>query len=411
MWTKKGLGVLMIGATAGILGMAFGSGSLVAAFIVVLPFLALAQIATRQPRIEVQRHVSARRVHENDTITITLTIRNQGTSTVFLHVAEVLPGLIKVKQGSNDHRCTLRSGEETAHAFVVEAPVKGRYSLAEVAIRVEDPFGLSYHGYSAALHDPLTVLPASEQLRKAPGKTRFPRIFLGQQSVRAPGQGMEFFGLREYLPGDPLKEVNWKASARSKSLVVNQRERETLADVTIMVDAREVSAYGRADDNGHLWSARAAASLTAYFLNQRDRVRLVTYGENTVVLEPDGGERHYYRIMEALTDLQARGNLSFLEAVHKVFARLNRRSPVVVISSCVDDPSLVEGCGLLRAHEMEVLVVSVVPKWHTNDPDAQALLDLERRVALMDLRGAETRVIEWDGEQPLSVRIMDVSLT
>lgn len=392
--------------------MAYSSAFLVAVFLITLPVLALVQLRASHPRLAVERRVSHQRMQEGEAFDVTVSVRNAGTTTLFLEVADELPGLFRLKEGaSNVRRALARPGESVEHAYAVQTPVKGRYSLNAVRVRVEDPFGLVYHVHTFAHHAPVTVLPASERLRKVPGKTRFPRIFLGQQLVRAPGQGMEFFGLREYMPGDPLKEVNWKASARSKNLVVNQRERETVADVTIFLDAREIAGYGRADDNALLWSARATASLTVFFLQRMDRVRLAAYGADKLdALEPDGGERHFYRVMERLTDTQAGGKRPFADAVHDVFPRLHRKSPVVIVSSCIDDPSLVQGCGLLRAHEMEVLVVAVPARWHSDDADAQALIELERRATLADLRGAGTRVVEWDGEQPFASVLMEATL-
>ena len=333
----------------------------------------------------------------------------EGRSAAFLEVADEVPALFRLKSGSNCARFPLEPGESREHRFIVEMHVKGRYSFDAVQVRVEDAWGLVHRTRASSLPAPVSVLPAAQRLRKVPARTKFPLVFLGAHLVRAPGQGTEFFGLREYLPSDPLKEVNWKASARSTGLVVNQREKETLADVTILLDARAVMGYGRADDNASLWAARATATLVHFFLQRRDRVRLVAYGETISVLDPDGGQSHHQRILNFLTDLSPAGSLPFVEATRKLIPRLHRKSPVVVVSSLVDDATVVEGVSLLQALSMHTVVLSIEPRNHVPDGETQALVDLERRLAMMDLRGVGARVIAWQGDQNLMERLMEVA--
>ncbi|MBP66162.1 MAG: DUF58 domain-containing protein, partial [Euryarchaeota archaeon] len=54
---------------------------------------------------------------------------------------------------------------------------------------------------------------------------------------RTPGQGSEFYSLREYVPGDPFKNINWKAFARTGDLMVNEKCRDAVTDLYLLLDS------------------------------------------------------------------------------------------------------------------------------------------------------------------------------
>lgn len=409
MWTKKAAGTLGASILSLTLGWTTGSGTLVAIGIITALALSTGLLLTRPAHISVTRAPIHTRHRENDELHIILTIHNRGRSTTFVEVADHPPALFRVREGSNHARNALRPGEECTHEYTLEMPVKGRYEFGQIDIRIQDAWGLRASTTQLEAPASTVVIPATQKLRKVPSRTRYPRIFLGAHLVRSPGQGMEFFGLRDYMPGDPLKEVNWKASARSPNLVVNQREKETVADVTIFLDARQPMAFGRADDNPNLWSARATATLSEFFAQRRDKVRLVIYGENIHTLDPTGGQNHQRHILDALTDLTPRGATPFATVAHRTIPRLRRKSPAIIITSLLDDPTLVEGCALLRGLGMHILVLAIQPRHQLNDLDTNQLVELDRKLTISDLRGVGAHVIEWDGESSLSQRLMEVA--
>ncbi|MGB1697342.1 MAG: DUF58 domain-containing protein, partial [Thermoplasmatota archaeon] len=83
--------------------------------------------------------------------------------------------------------------------------------------------------------------------------------------------------LREYTTSDPMKDVNWKASARAGELIVNQWERESISTVTFIFDHRAVTGAGSLGANPLLVQCRAAASMAEYFVGERNSVQFVTY--------------------------------------------------------------------------------------------------------------------------------------
>src|SRR5260370_10723852 len=83
--------------------------------------------------------------------------------------------------------------------------------------------------------------------------------------------------MREYVPGDDPKRINWKASARYNELIVNETEAERVTDVMIVLDT-DVTFLGTTESELFEREVRAAASLTRLLLRQGNRVGLVLQG-------------------------------------------------------------------------------------------------------------------------------------
>src|SRR5207244_8860134 len=104
------------------------------------------------------------------------------------------------------------------------------------------------------------------------------------------------------VPGDRIRRVNWRASARRGELWVNEQHAERNADVVIFLDTfTEAARGGRSTLDLAL---RAAASLVARYLREKDRVGFVTFGGMLNWLLPSTGTAQLYRIVDSLLDTQ-----------------------------------------------------------------------------------------------------------
>ena len=190
-------------------------------------------------------------------------------------------------------------------------------------------------------------------------KSRVPKIFTGAVNIRNPGEGSNFYNLREYLPGDPMKKVNWQATARQDGkMMVNEFERDAVSDVIIIVDSRAVSETGPVSRNSLVYSTRAAASLSQFFLSRRDSVGLVVYGDEIVSVDRDTGKKQLYIILTKLAGAMAKGNTPLKIVTNRIMPHIHRGSPIVILSPLEDDPTIVEAVRDLRARNFEVTVLS-----------------------------------------------------
>ena len=107
------------------------------------------------------------------------------------------------------------------------------------------------------------VLPAFPSIRHLPSRLARLRELDGRAAVRVRGQGTEFDSLREYVLGDDVRSVDWRASARSRSVVVRTWQPERDRRVVLVLDTGRTSA-GRVDDVPRLDSAMDAALLLGH---------------------------------------------------------------------------------------------------------------------------------------------------
>ena len=150
--------------------------------------------------------------------------------------------------------------------------------------------------------------PAAHRLKAYPSPIALRRIlapvetqaFAGSEVARVKGEGIEYADIRDFVPGDRVRSINWRASARRQSLVVNERHPERNTDVVLFVDSF-VDVRG-ADAEHARDAVRAAATLATRYLERRDRVGLVGFGGVLRWLQPGMGSTQRYRLIETMLE-------------------------------------------------------------------------------------------------------------
>ena len=159
-------------------------------------------------------------------------------------------------------------------------------------MRARDPFRLIVWESRFRQARTLKAYPRPEALSRivAPIETQ---ASTGSEVARVKGDGIEYADIRDFVSGDRVRAINWRASARRGELVVNERHPERNTDVVLFVDSfTDVRGDGRStlDD-----AVRASAALASRYLERRDRVGLIAFGGILRWLRPGMG--HWQRVM------------------------------------------------------------------------------------------------------------------
>lgn len=406
MWTRKATLLTGLGLTLTALGVATRSPGALGAGLVVLAFVMVNRILFQgNSEVEAERKLDVIRVFEGDSTRIDLQLRNPGTRLLFIEVRDRLPRQLKVVEGAGapyDFLALPREGTAKLH-YEFQAPLLGVYEVGPTDLRLEDPFGLFYEERSVATPDTLWVLPRTEDLRKAVLLSKLPLPLLGDHQVNRPGDGFDFFALREYVAGDTMRMINWKASARSGKMMVNQMERTTAAEVAVFVDGRAVADVGPEDRTPRVLTARAAASMVDFLYKSKDNARFYIYSDHVRMIEPMPGERMIPYVCEQMAELRPTGDFPLAHAVRQALPNLKPFTPVVIISSLLDDGSIIEAASILLANEMILTVITPEPVTLPGvEPDFANALLTERRTAMKELRGFGATVIEFPHDQSLA---------
>lgn len=175
------------------------------------------------------------------------------------------------------HSVTVPSGERRRLTTVLGPTRRGDHRADRVTIRSYGPLGLAAR--QGAHHVPWTLraLPPFTSRRHLPSRLARLRELDGRTSVLTRGQGTEFDSLREYLPGDDVRSIDWRASARRHTVAVRTWRPERDRHILIVLDTGRSSA-GRVGDAPRLDSALdAALLLTALATKAGDRVDLLAH--------------------------------------------------------------------------------------------------------------------------------------
>jgi uncharacterized protein (DUF58 family) len=316
--------------------------------------------------------------------------------------------------GGDDARWTFEPGRgiEPGSATAVNGPAArftfavprwGKRPVGTVALSLHDRWRLAEARVTVTLPS-VDCYPSPAVQRNEVVLARLPNR-LGEHRARVPGDGTEFNGIREFVPGDRQRAINWPASTRRGRLQVNTFAAERSQDVVLLVDA--TSDVGEPGESALDLGLRGAAGAARAYLAARDRVGVITYQWGGARwLAPSLGRRQAYKILDVLLEVDrswARG---------AVFSRLPRAAlppgSLVVVFSPLLDGRFVEALRDMRERGFPLIVVDVLnidppARRRLTDVMARKVWRMEQQAIRFSLRELGISVVRWDGKTPLDI--------
>ena len=257
----------------------------------------------------------------------------------------------------------------------------------------------------------IRVYPRAELLQElvAPLETQ---LATGELVARVRADGLEFADTRAFVPGDRVRSVNWRASARRGELIVNERHPDRNADVVLFLDS---FAEARGSGDGTIDQAvRAASSLADAYLERRNRVGLVSFGGILRWLPPEMGMRQQYRIVDALIETELARSY-FSTTVEVIPRRVLPPQALVIALTPLLDQRTINALLDLRARGFDLAVVDVSPvpyvadEHGTGDDLAWRLWTMWRQALHHRYERVGVPVVEWSPDRSLLGAIEEVT--
>jgi uncharacterized protein (DUF58 family) len=372
----------------------------------------------------VQRATEKVRIREGETTRVRLRVKNLGPRPVaMLQVRDGVHPELRGKNTRSVFSSSLRAGETRDFYYEVSANAFGVHTLGPIHLRVQDSTGLFESEAELGSYSELVVFPeTTEKLGHLAIRPRRTRSWPGEIVSRRAGTGMDYYNIRRYTPGDPVKRINWRASARhaqgSGGLLVNEYMAEVGAEVLIVVDAGRVTTGGPDRHPLVVHSVRAAISIAERLLHDRNRVGLLTAGENPRRITAGYGRRQFDRIALSLLQLEPGESdiqLWVERSVHMFFPNI---SQIIFVSPLMDASSRTAAAELTRNGERDVIVVSPSPvglaRPRSGGPNAREwkialkLAQVERTIDMDLLRAANAFVVDWTTSSDSLEEVMEV---
>ena len=257
---------------------------------------------------------------------------------------------------------------------------RGAFLLGPTSMTSGDPYGLFTIHRQIAAKDTLVVLPMAVAITDFPPP---PGLLPGGRVIhqRTTDATPHAAGVREYVPGDPMKRIHWPSTAHRGRFMVKEFEQDPQADIWLFLDAQKEiqaalpeQALAFSEDGWWLrrtkvalprdsfeYVASAAASLASYFLVDRRAVGLACAAGKFTVVSADRGERQVNKIMETLAFLKPDGIMPLLGLVTMRAKLLPIGTGVILITSSTR-PGLLQAVDDLQRRNLRPVVVLIKPE-------------------------------------------------
>jgi len=213
---------------------------------------------------------------------------------------------------------------------------------------------------------------------------------------RSPYKGfsVEFAEHRQYMPGDPLKHIDWKVFGKTDRFYIKEYEEETNLRGYILLDASASMAYGSGPVSKLEYSRYLAAAVIYLMLKQQDSVGLLVFDRAVrEFVPPRSNPTQLHRLLSELDKAAPSAETDIGVVLHELAVRMRRRGLVILISDLLDDPeTIVSGLKHFRHLKHEAIV------FHVLDP-REAEFGFDSDATFRDMETGELMTTE-----PFSIR-------
>jgi uncharacterized protein (DUF58 family) len=350
-----------------------------------------------------------------DVIEATLRIRVRRPGTWRLEIRDEVPAGLRAGEGPP--LISVPGGEWREVVLTTRAEARGRHELQAVHVRIEPAGGLSDRVLRVACPARVDVHP---QVRALKTLELSAALAEGDEPQRRRGgeqAGTEFESLRPYVRGDPVRHIDWKATARRGEPIVRHHQIERGQHLAVILDVGR-SMGSRIDGRSRLeYAVEASVILGRLCQRRRDTMSLTAFSNRVEAeLPPIGGAEILPRALHALLELQPRPIESdYWNVFGRVLGRLTKRSLIVTFTDIGDADSsrgLIENLTRAARRHAVLCVVFEDPSWLRAATDDR--LPLARRAgarfALSERRAAQ-EVIRSRGVDVLPAQPEDLGLS
>lgn len=371
-----------------------------AAFLLTLAF-AYALFTLQRPRVDTERRLNRVRFSEGEVVIEEVEVRLLSHLPVKATIHETATAGLVARHGEH-FESTLRHGQPLARTLEWDAQTWGRKTFGPLRVVVRDALGLLQAEVKGHGEHVIHVQPTPKKLGKFQAKGGNPEPALGAHNVSKPGDGSEFFALREYQAGDSIRRINWKASARSGATMVNQVTRDSFARILIFLDMREKETLGGVKSS-LVRNGRAAASVLAHHERNKDHLTLITVSDDARKVSAMPNPR-LDDLLHGISDGTPGGDMSMEAAVRAFLNNVKPRSPVYFITSCALDADLRQAIQVVQALNARPWLIAPVPAPPEEIGDeAYRALKLTRDATIREARSLGVPTADWPEDKPLEV--------
>ncbi|MEO5777516.1 MAG: DUF58 domain-containing protein [Flavobacterium sp.] len=278
--------------------------------------------------------ITPEKLSNGDENSIIVTIKNFYTFPISVKVIDEIPVQFQVRNFEINRK--IKNASQDEFQYKLRPTERGEYYFGNLNIYVSSPLRLISKRYKFNKDQMVPTYPSYIQLRKYDLIAFSNNLFqYGVKKIRRIGHTMEFEQIKEYVPGDDIRTLNWKATAKKNSLMVNQFQDEKSQNIYMVIDKGRVM---KMPFNGMSlldYAINATLVLSNVILKKQDKAGMFSFSkkvENRVVAEKRTSQMQ--KILESLYNIKT----NFFESDYSrlyvdIKKHINQRSLIILYTN------------------------------------------------------------------------------
>lgn len=296
------------------------------------------------------KRIMADRLSNGDENTIVLQVKNNMPFTVDMDIIDELPVQFQNRNWKQHFRLTANAQKQLTYKL---RPVeRGEYEFGRIILYVSSLLGLLLRRHNMAAAQKVSVYPSYQQMRKYQllSQTTI-QTEQGNKRMRKIGHSMEFEQIKEYVQGDDVRSVNWKATARKGSLMVNNYTDERSQQVYCVIDKGRLMKMPFGGLTLLDYAINSTLVLANVCLQKQDKIGLITFANKMgSLLAADRKPIQRENILQLLYNQQTAFLESDFEMLYmQIRSRIKQRSLIVLYTNFESLSGLNRQLGYLRS--------------------------------------------------------------
>lgn len=298
-------------------------------FFILLVLIDLLMLYRVKDAIFAKRH-APERLSNSDDNELGIYIENRYSFGISAGIIDEIP--IQFQKRDVWFKTDLKAGEHKRINYFLRPVKRGEYEFGSIRVFVRSPLGLVSRRFNFDQAENLPVYPSFLQMRKYELMAISNRLNeIGIKKIRRLGHSMEFEQVKNYVPGDDFRTINWKASARQGNLMINSYTDEKSQQVYCVIDKSR--AMKMPFDGLSLldYAINASLVLSNIALLKQDKAGLITISEKVgAVIQADRRHSQMNKILEVLYKEKTRYLETNMEALYSTIRGVIKQRSLVV---------------------------------------------------------------------------------
>ena len=274
------------------------------------------------------------RLSNGDENVINVWLENRYIFRIRATVIDELPAQLQVRDFS--HMLSLENGERKQFSYTIRPVTRGEYQFGKLNIYVASPIQLILRRFQIPEEIAVPVYPSFIQMRKYELLAISNHLSeAGIKKIRRVGHTLEFDQIREYVTGDDYRTINWKATARRRTFMVNHYQDEKSQQIYSVIDKGRVMKMPFDGMSLLDYAINASLVISNIALNKQDKAGIITFA-NTVdsIVTADRKQGQVSRIMDVLYNQTTRHLESdYARLFALILQKINRRSLILLFTN------------------------------------------------------------------------------